>query len=167
VSVRTRTALSHFCLAILAVVFLFAAVSKLTESRLVVGGVARGPEVLAVHLGLQGVIPTSMARPVAWGVVGFELTISALLAFGVRAGLACRLATGFFVAATAYLIVVRFRTGTVECNCFGGRAGGSLAMLGARNAVFITLSLVAVLLGETDGASRRPASLAQTEASGP
>jgi uncharacterized membrane protein YphA (DoxX/SURF4 family) len=114
---------------VVAVVLLWAALAKIRRRRDV-------PDWLAAYG-----MPRALATPTAWGVIGAEAVVGALLLAGVPFGPYAALGLGaLFMAALGYARARGIER--LRCGCFGAREGRTTLLL-VRAAAFTGLAAVA------------------------
>lgn len=100
-----------FCRIAIAAIFAWSALGKLRDLR------GFRDAITAFRL-----LPRDWSAPLAWGIVGGEVTVVLLMLSGVPAllGMGFTLAVGLLALFAVALIAALRRSLAVSCNCFGG-----------------------------------------------
>ncbi|GAC1538765.1 MAG: DoxX family membrane protein [Acidimicrobiales bacterium] len=102
------------------------------------------PDAAARAVRAYQVLPDVVVNPVAWGLPFVELTIAALLVFGVANRIASTLGAGLLTVFITGIAQAWARDLQISCGCFGG--GGPAHADAARYATEIGRDLVVLAL---------------------
>ena len=129
--------LAAFARVCVGVVFLAAAGIKLSNVDFAAGHIASGVPLFAASIAAHGIIPAPLSTAVAATTIASEVAIGIALLPHRKPRLIASLAAILLLTFSAYVLLVRIRTGDAACGCFGRLSKADFLSSILRNAALL------------------------------